>query len=1455
MGPHIVIRISADNVSEREFRRVQRQLNRLERSVSDAGRQTRRTTRSIEGLAEGLGLAGGILTEVARGITAFVVSLVEGAAQLEAYTDAFTALTGSSTLAKQEIDALREVARQPGVDLSQAIQGSINLRAVGVEAGLTNEILVELGNAVALVGGGSDAFNRLNRAIRQTASLGKVLTEELNQAREASPIISAALQEAFGTQDAEIIAERVGTGFRNIQENFLRPLTEALQNQGRAAVDGFNNSLQNLGNAFFDLRSSLGESFLPLATRLVQTLTKAIDAITELNRQTDGLIGDLVLAGTVVATLLTGVTLLITAFAALASGIAAIKGALVTAGIIGAGTALGPIALAIAGVAAGIGALTFLFLRFRRGGDDIEKAAESAERFNKALENTNTIQARESAIQKRIDELKELEEQYKITAGVIIQIGGPGLGLFETRRRFTGGLESTSDILRFLRQNVPGLDLAALTDEIRETGTVSDDNTAAFEQQISEALTRLSDTAGEQLRSIRDERRQLQNQIDELNSEIRSTVRSGATSAVVDVLTGQRDDLVRTLEQTNNEYTVARRQYRRLVEIFRQSDHLASQFLPGIAFRQVRRELERERLTLEANPEAAIRDEINRLQAQISRRTRERQSLVDLQNETRTGTLLRGSVDYLDFLEQEDLREEIEGLDSTIANLNEQFNSLILLQQDYNEEQRAGILGTRNYQLEIFSLTSDIDDIVQSFSNATASENELSAALERGRELIRDRREAQLEEANAALNRAREDLQAAQDRPESEITPEVQQEIDRLTQVVRKAETEVHVVNARIERSFVTSNRSITGAYESELDRRRELREREAEERIREEERIARITEQQLDNIRDANERLRQSYITTRLEATQAGLQSLRSLQEQATSPDIIRDLGRQIRTALIRQRDDTINQLDPELSDVQREAERARITAQFNRLIEQSHEQTASAIRTIYEDLNRQLIDIERNRLDEIDRGNQARFQRELQAARTSFRETAALETERVVTPAQANAIAASNTRIDERVAQARIAIQSSTNTRIRQITRDSERIQAQIRYDNRNSSEVLINALVLEEQRRRNSEIENISREGENAITGIVEQGSQERERILQQDTQNYLKFVNEKVQAERNLEQTRLQIEQGRLAALRTEATQLNQRSAFGAPGLIQNFREQQAQIRRLRDEQIAALDNLGLSGPQIEARTQLINQQTEQQLTQNVQRFTGSVDRLLAPIFQGASDFGSLLADVFRNLPQEAQQEINDLEAETARRIQQIREDQTISADQQARRIERIEQQSAERRIQIERDLNRAKRESFEDFVQNFVRGIGRQISAELQLQAVRSVVGSVASLGLTAGLAAAAPTAAPLLAASAGVAFLTNLSFHNEANDMLARQAGRRSSQRLLENNAARLGRESAHDIVNNFQEGFEDQASGRGGNNIIIPRDATIKIQVPINDKMVQEIQLTAEQLVLEGRL
>jgi len=87
-----------------------------------------------------------------------------------------------------------------------------------------------------------------------------------------------------------------------------------------------------------------------------------------------------------------------------------------------------------------------------------------------------------------------------------------------------------------------------------------------------------------------------------------------------------------------------------------------------------------------------------------------------------------------------------------------------------------------------------------------------------------------------------------------------------------------------------------------------------------------------------------------------------------------------------------------------------------------------------------------------------------------------------------------------------------------------------------------------------------------------------------------------------------------------------------------------------------------------------------------------------------------------------LSERAQQELVDLEKETADRIQEIRDSEVMTTREQAQEIEEIERESARRRRDIEKDLAESKKSIMWDVVQNFLAGTAQMIEAELQRRA-------------------------------------------------------------------------------------------------------------------------------------
>jgi len=91
------------------------------------------------------------------------------------------------------------------------------------------------------------------------------------------------------------------------------------------------------------------------------------------------------------------------------------------------------------------------------------------------------------------------------------------------------------------------------------------------------------------------------------------------------------------------------------------------------------------------------------------------------------------------------------------------------------------------------------------------------------------------------------------------------------------------------------------------------------------------------------------------------------------------------------------------------------------------------------------------------------------------------------------------------------------------------------------------------------------------------------------------------------------------------------------------------------------------------------------------------------------------------------------EILRLEQESAAEIKLIQESVTLSAENKASAIERIERQSALQRIRIENEVSERQRESFQSVVTNFLSGIARMIAAEAQLALARRATSALSSL--------------------------------------------------------------------------------------------------------------------------
>ena len=258
--------IKAGNLSaERELRssyaRRERDLlasaTRQSRIITDA--QTQARTGVLGALGKNAGGLAGLL-----GGGALLTAGFSRFSDLERLTAQFKALIGSASGAKTVLAQLTDFAKKTPFDLVGVADLAKGFLAIGTS---TEDLLPRIraiSDAVAFTGGGVDAINRIQRAIGQVVSAGRLQGDELNQLAENLPglNIRKILADQLTGGDVQQLVALQEAG-KITADQFVVGLTEGLASDPRLAgasealaltVGG---RLANLKESFADFGASL----------------------------------------------------------------------------------------------------------------------------------------------------------------------------------------------------------------------------------------------------------------------------------------------------------------------------------------------------------------------------------------------------------------------------------------------------------------------------------------------------------------------------------------------------------------------------------------------------------------------------------------------------------------------------------------------------------------------------------------------------------------------------------------------------------------------------------------------------------------------------------------------------------------------------------------------------------------------------------------------------------------------------------------------------------------------------------------------------------------------------------------------------------------------------------------------------------------------------------------------
>ena len=338
------------------------QINALNRELVESEQNTKNLTKEMErfgsvtkqqlqAVGSQLKEIGGKVSDVGKDmtlkLTTPLVALgtvgVNYNAQIEQYRTMFTTLTGSAEEADRIISQLQADAQKSPFDSKSLIEANQYLISAGVSAEDARKTILDLGNAVAATGGGSDELNRMAQNLQQIKNVGKATATDIKQFANAGINIYGLLAETTGKTVEEV--KEMDVSYEVLAEALAKASEEGGRYAGamEAQSQTLNGSLSATKESIQMLLGEIMEAAMPVIVKVLEKVREVIDWLSSLDddtKKTILIVGAVVAALgpviTIVGGIITGIGGLVTALGFLFSpigGVIFIIGLLVAAGV------------------------------------------------------------------------------------------------------------------------------------------------------------------------------------------------------------------------------------------------------------------------------------------------------------------------------------------------------------------------------------------------------------------------------------------------------------------------------------------------------------------------------------------------------------------------------------------------------------------------------------------------------------------------------------------------------------------------------------------------------------------------------------------------------------------------------------------------------------------------------------------------------------------------------------------------------------------------------------------------------------------------------------------------------------------------------------------------------------------------------------------------------------------
>lgn len=261
MPENIVITAELKDLVSGHLKDISSQVDRLEGSLSNINRsQSASGGGGLMGSVLGANLLTGAISRGVSAIKDFAVGSYDAYAKQEMYEARLTTLLHGRENALMALKNITKDAALTPFDKESLVQGNSMLIGAGESAQGARKSIMDLGNAIAATGGGSDELKRMSVNLAQIKSIGKASALDVKQFMYANIPIYEMLSRSMHKQVSEI--KDMDISYKDL----TKAMAEARM-EGGMFYEGLENAnktltgqASNLGDSWEQLKTSIGKS-------------------------------------------------------------------------------------------------------------------------------------------------------------------------------------------------------------------------------------------------------------------------------------------------------------------------------------------------------------------------------------------------------------------------------------------------------------------------------------------------------------------------------------------------------------------------------------------------------------------------------------------------------------------------------------------------------------------------------------------------------------------------------------------------------------------------------------------------------------------------------------------------------------------------------------------------------------------------------------------------------------------------------------------------------------------------------------------------------------------------------------------------------------------------------------------------------------------------------------------